>query len=238
MSMYRYLLFSVVGLMFSCNKTETKTELKELKTFEDSLSYSIGGTFAKGVIDNHQKLNEELSIELNLDVVREGFLSGLDSSQVNLLTDQDIRDIQESFQKLVRAKEEVKVKENLEKGAAFLEANKLQADVQVTSSGLQYKVLKEGGGQLPSASSKVRIHYTGKFIDGKVFDSSLGREPVVNGVGGFVPGFSEGLLLMTTGSKYEFVIPYQIAYGPRGMQGAIPPYSNLIFEVELLEIVE
>ena len=79
MSMYRYLLFSVVGLMFSCNKTETKTELKELKTFEDSLSYSIGGTFAKGVIDNHQKLNEELSIELNLDVVREGFWSGLDS---------------------------------------------------------------------------------------------------------------------------------------------------------------
>jgi FKBP-type peptidyl-prolyl cis-trans isomerase len=236
--MYKYLLFSAVGLMIGCDKTEEGIRPKELKSFEDSLSYSIGGSFAKGVIDNHQKLDEELSIKLNLDAVREGFLSGLDSSQINLLTEQDNKDVQQSFQELVRNKEELKIQETLEKGNAFLESNKLQEGVQVTKSGLQYKVLKEGVGDRPLPSSNVKIHYTGKFIDGKVFDSSIGREPSVNSVGGFVPGFSEGLLLMSTGSKYELVIPYQIAYGPRGMKGAIPAYSNLIFEVELLEIVK
>ncbi len=134
MSMYKYSLFSAVGLMISCNKTEEGVRFTKLKTFEDSLSYSIGGSFAKGVIDNNQKLEEELSIKLNLDAVREGFLSGLDSSQINLLTEQDNKAVQQSFQELVRNKEELKIQETLEKGNAFLESNKLREGVQVTKS--------------------------------------------------------------------------------------------------------
>lgn len=123
-------------------------------------------------------------------------------------------------------------------GKIFLEENKKKEGVKVTESGLQYKVVKAGEGDSPTAQDRVKVHYTGKFIDGTVFDSSVERgAPATFGVTQVIPGWIEGLQLMNTGAKYEFVIPSEIAYGPRG-QGSIPPNSILVFDVEMIEIIK
>src|SRR5690606_23268487 len=125
-------------------------------------------------------------------------------------------------------------------GESFLAENKSKEGVKTTASGLQYIVEKEGTGAKPTATSIVKVHYTGTTIDGTVFDSSVERgEPYQLGVNQFVTGFSEGLQLMSVGSKYKFFIPQDLAYGANPRQGGpIQPFSALIFEVELLEIVE
>ncbi|HSM06454.1 MAG TPA: FKBP-type peptidyl-prolyl cis-trans isomerase [Longimicrobiales bacterium] len=127
---------------------------------------------------------------------------------------------------------------NRAEGAAYLEENAAREGVTTTESGLQYEVITAGDGPSPSADDRVRIHYTGTLIDGTEFDTSRDGEPAVFGVGGVIPGFSEGLQLMQVGSTYRFVIPSDIAYGPQGSGGAIGPDATLIFEVELLDIVE
>jgi len=122
--------------------------------------------------------------------------------------------------------------------ALAAEAERLkQLFTNVTPSGLRYIVLEEGTGNTPSPSSNVRVHYTGSFINGKVFDSSVQRgEPIDLGLNQVIPGWTEGIQLMKEGAKYRFYIPYNLAYGERGYPGAIPPKSDLIFEVELIKI--
>ena len=121
-------------------------------------------------------------------------------------------------------------------GESFLEANKAVAGVQVTESGLQYKVEKMGKGKKPSATDKVKVHYHGTLIDGTVFDSSVERgEPIVFALNQVIPGWTEGVQLMPVGSKFTFYIPQELAYGDRET-GSIKPFSALIFEVELLGI--
>ena len=121
-------------------------------------------------------------------------------------------------------------------GESFLEANKAVAGVQVTESGLQYKVEKMGKVKKPSATDKVKVHYHGTLIDGTVFDSSVERgEPIVFALNQVIPGWTEGVQLMPVGSKFTFYIPQELAYGDRET-GSIKPYSALIFEVELLGI--
>lgn len=122
-------------------------------------------------------------------------------------------------------------------GDAFLEANKSKEGVTTTASGLQYKVLASGSGKTPGASSSVKVHYTGKLIDGTVFDSSVERgEPIDLKVNGVISGWTEALQLMKEGDKWELYIPYQLGYGERGAGGSIPPFATLIFEVELLKV--
>ncbi len=122
--------------------------------------------------------------------------------------------------------------------AAKLEAEKMMKDfTNVTASGLRYIVQKEGTGISPTATSKVKVHYTGSFLDGKVFDSSVQRgEPIEFGLNQVIKGWTEGVQLMKEGAKYKFYIPYNLAYGEQGYPGAIPPKSDLIFEVELLKV--
>ena len=111
--------------------------------------------------------------------------------------------------------------------------------LNVTPSGLRYMVIKEGTGKQPTATSNVKVHYTGSFIDGNIFDSSVQRgQPIDFGLNQVIPGWTEGVQLMKEGAKYKFYIPYQLAYGERGYPGAIPPKSDLIFEVELIKINE
>ncbi|MCW9000892.1 MAG: FKBP-type peptidyl-prolyl cis-trans isomerase, partial [Kangiellaceae bacterium] len=125
-----------------------------------------------------------------------------------------------------------------EAGRLYLEQNEKKEAVTVTESGLQYEVVTEGSGEKPTATSTVRTHYHGTLIDGTVFDSSYDRgQPAEFAVNGVIPGWTEALQMMTVGSKWRLTIPYELAYGERGAGGAIGPYSTLVFDVELLEIV-
>ncbi len=128
-------------------------------------------------------------------------------------------------------------KEAAAKAAANAIALKEFETAKTTSSGLKYIVLKEGTGAKPVATSNVKVHYTGSLLDGKVFDSSVQRgQPIDFGLNQVIPGWTEGVQLMTEGSKYKFLIPSKLAYGERGAGGVIPPNSDLIFEVELIKI--
>lgn len=125
-----------------------------------------------------------------------------------------------------------------EAGHAFLEENSKREGVNSTESGLQYRVLEQGEGAVPSRQDRVRVHYTGKLTDGTVFDSSVARgEPAEFPVNGVIAGWIEALTLMPVGSKWQLVIPHQLAYGERGAGASIPPFSTLIFEVELIDIL-
>lgn len=123
-------------------------------------------------------------------------------------------------------------------GATFLKENAQKPGVVTTKSGLQYQVLNEGTGRSPKATDKVRCHYEGWLIDGNVFDSSYQRgEPADFPLNGVIPGWTEGVQLMKEGAKYRFFIPYLLGYGERGAGSSIPPYSTLIFDVELIKVL-
>jgi FKBP-type peptidyl-prolyl cis-trans isomerase FklB len=125
-----------------------------------------------------------------------------------------------------------------EEGEAFLKMNAEAEGVVVLPSGLQYKVLTEGEGKKPKATDKVKCHYAGTLLNGVQFDSSYDRgEPAVFGLNQVIAGWTEGVQLMSEGSKYEFYIPFDLAYGAHGAPGAIPPYATLKFVVELLEVL-
>lgn len=122
-------------------------------------------------------------------------------------------------------------------GKKFLEENGKKENVITTASGLQYEVEKEGTGAQPTAEDEVTVHYTGKLLDGTVFDSSVSRgEPATFPLNRVIPGWTEGVQLMKEGGKYRFYIPSDLAYGPNGIQGAIPPHATLIFDVELIKV--
>lgn len=126
-----------------------------------------------------------------------------------------------------------------EAGEKFLADNKTREGVKVTASGLQYVVEKEGEGAQPTAEDEVTVHYTGRLLNGQVFDSSVQRgEPATFPLNRVIPGWTEGVQLMEEGAKYTFFIPSDLAYGPQGIPNAIPPHSTLIFEVELIKVIK
>ena len=120
---------------------------------------------------------------------------------------------------------------------AYLDENAKKDDVTTTNSGLQYRVIKEGTGHKPRPTDKVTVHYAGKLVNGKEFDSSYKRgQPIDFPLNAVIPGWSEGVQLMQEGARYRFTIPAQLAYGTRGTQGSIGPNETLIFEVELISV--
>ena len=194
-------------------------------TIMDSASYSIGVLFANS-------LEQQGITEVNAEMIAAGLNDALAGNAK--VTPQEA---QEQFQRFAQAKQAAKFEVNKKAGEEFLAQNKTREGVQTTASGLQYEVLREGDGPSPSATDKVKVHYHGTLIDGKVFDSSVERgEPISFGLNQVIPGWTEGVQLMNVGAKYRFYIPYDLAYGARGAGQDIKPYSALIFDVELLGI--
>lgn len=135
--------------------------------------------------------------------------------------------------------QEERMQKNKTEGKQFLEENAKKQGVVVTESGLQYQILTEGNGEKPKSSDRVKVHYHGTLIDGTVFDSSVQRgEPAVFGVTQVISGWVEALQLMPVGSKWRLFIPYKLAYGAQGAGEMIQPFSTLIFDVELIDIVK
>ena len=148
-----------------------------------------------------------------------------------------VQDFFANQEKQQRAQAAEKFKANKANGEKYLEENAKKENVKVTPSGLQYMVLKEGTGKKPSATSEVKCHYEGMLVDGTLFDSSIQRgQAATFPLNGVIAGWTEGLQLMKEGAKYRFFIPYHLGYGERGAGHSIPPFSALIFDVELIEV--
>lgn len=181
-------------------------------------------------------------IDTEFDLILQGMVNGLHGYEGMMTNDAAIEYINDAIDKIkngpVREEGERFLAENQlrEEGERFLAENQLREEVIVTESGLQYEVITLGKGKRPTAEDRVKVHYHGTLIDGTVFDSSVNRgEPITFGLNQVIKGWTEGVQLMPVGSKYKFYIPYNLAYGERG-KGSIPPYSTLIFEIELLDI--
>jgi FKBP-type peptidyl-prolyl cis-trans isomerase FklB len=199
-----------------------------LKDLKDKASYSIGLSLGR----NFKKQN----VDLNPDALLAGVKDVL-SGKKPALTEAEERDVMMSFQKEVTEKQKVMADKNAADGQKFLADNKKKEGVKTTPSGLQYKMVKEGTGPQPKAADTVTVDYRGTLIDGTEFDSSYKRgQAATFPLGGVIKGWTEGLQLMKVGSKYQFFIPADLAYGARAMGPDIAPNSTLIFEVELKEI--
>lgn len=230
------ILTGVVALMLgSCSKNSVSNV--KMKTREDSLSYAFGivnfnalqsdslkldpRIVAKAMLDG-EKGKPEMSDEIARGFIM-SFVTERQNSQASQKTEQD---------KLL-------FKDYIAENEAFLAKNKEKAGVLVTPSGLQYEVIKMGTGPKPTQNSTVKVHYTGTLIDGTEFDSSVKRkEPAQFPVSGVIPGWTEALQLMPVGSKFKLYVPENLAYGANQAGDIIKPFSTLIFEVELLEIVQ
>ncbi len=176
------------------------------------------------------------TLELDINLIKQGLVNGLKGSSIQMTAQEAQMYLQTTMQKRHDKQMEVTYKANKEAGEKFLAENKLRDSVVTTASGLQYKIIKQGTGPLPTDTSKVKVHYHGTLLDGTVFDSSVNRgTPAEFNVNQVIKGWTEALKLMPVGSKYKLYIPQELAYGGQD-QGTIKPFSMLIFDVELLEI--
>lgn len=219
---------------FSC---DSLTE-EDLRAKARIAGTEIREDVVKRVIPNlSRQMNDTVDI-LNHSEFMRGFLDGIVGKAMEIDTDSAMAVVEKQMKYYHDAMMEGKYGANRSAGEEFLKNNKKQKDVVVTSSGLQYKVISKGDGPIPEKSQKVKVHYEGRLLDGTVFDSSYKRgQPATFGVTQVIPGWIEALTMMPVGSKWELYIPQELAYGSRD-QKSIPPFSCLIFTVELLEIVK
>lgn len=200
------------------------------ETSAQIVSYLIGRQ-----VGDQLKSNQFPGFELT------GVLQGINDSSSDAAvpySEEQIEAAYQAIQSIMQAEQEKVATAAMQVGIDFLAENAKKSGVITLASGLQYEIMTEGSGAKPSRSSTVRTHYHGTFIDGKVFDSSVDRgQPAEFPVGGVIAGWTEALQLMAEGSKWRLFIPSDLAYGPQGSQGAIPPHSALVFEVELLNVL-
>ncbi|PKG55968.1 peptidylprolyl isomerase [Shewanella sp. Choline-02u-19] len=238
-SIYKYSLvaLAVVGLS-ACNQAQEAVAAPvELKTDAQKEAYSVGasiGTYMAG----HIKEQEELGLTVDRDLVVTGFSEGLNSELK--LTQEEMQTVLQTLDEKLNEKRQTQAaalaEKSLASSTAYLETNKAKEGVVTTESGLQYEVLTEGTGEKPVAADTVKVHYVGTLTDGTEFDSSVARgEPATFPLNRVIPGWTEGVQLMSVGSKFKFVIPSELAYGDRDT-ATIPANSTLVFEVELLDI--
>ncbi|WP_026309626.1 FKBP-type peptidyl-prolyl cis-trans isomerase [Niabella aurantiaca] len=196
-----------------------------LKTMADSASYAIGVNIA-------QSMKKDLG-DLNTGILLDAMKATFDGKKP-LLDEDALMNVIMAYSEKAK---EAQAQATIDAGHTFLEKNKTQQGVKTTASGLQYLVLKEGTGEKPGAADTAICHYRGSLLDSTEFDNSYDRgEPLTIPVSGVIKGWTEGLQLMSKGSKYRFFIPYELGYGLRGAPPTIPGGSVLIFEVELLDV--
>ena len=193
----------------------------------DKISYALG----LGIGQQIKSMNiENFSIE--------DFAKSISDVMEDKETAFTSREAQVMLQEFFQKKQKEEAEKFIAEGKAYLDENAKKEGVPVTKSGLQYEVLQEGTGKSPKATDTVRCHYEGRLLDGTVFDSSYKRgEPADFGLNQVIPGWTEGVQLMKEGAKYRFTIPYLLAYGEQGAGASIPPFSTLVFDVELIKVL-
>jgi FKBP-type peptidyl-prolyl cis-trans isomerase len=189
------------------------------------LSYAFGMLFGSNL--------QTMPLELDYDAFTKGFKTMLENGELLFSEDEAVEIVEAAIQ----ASTEKTSAENRLREEQFLASNRQRNGVHVTPSGLQYEIIVEKEGPKPQSNSLVRVSYTGNFIDGTLFDKS-DNEGAFIPLEMVIPGWTEGLTLMSVGSIYRLFIPSQLAYGRNGVQSVIPPYSTLIFTVELFEIID
>lgn len=219
-------------VILSISPLQAQKKEASLKTFEDTLSYCIGVD-----VGNNFKTQE---IQINPEVFLLAMKHALGGA-TPVLSDSQMQVFMAGFQEQLKTNAEEKMKQEGEtnkiNGARFLDSNKTNPDVVTLASGLQYKIINPGTGPNPARTDKVTVHYRGRTIDGKEFDSSHKRgQPATFPLTNVIAGWTEALQLMPVGSVWELYLPAELAYGERGAGGAIGPNEVLIFEVELISI--
>lgn len=216
-------ILTAAVIFASCGKQENVST--SLTTENDSISYAIGVTFGNSLIMSGLEEVNAKAIAMAIHQIYQGDDTSITPEEANIM-------LNDYFSRL-------QFGDNLQEGLDFLAENMLRDDVYITESGIQYEIIESGSGPRPSADDEVVVHYEGTLLDGTVFDSSYQRdEPSQFRLDRVIPGWTEALQLMPVGSKWKIYIPQELAYGANPRQGGpIQPYSMLIFDVELMEIV-
>ncbi len=218
------ILLALASVLPTADAQDNPGAAKVERSETQQIGYFLGVSVGQQMAQNGFRL-ADIDIESMLD----GFKDGINQAEASM-TDDELRDTQLKIQQLLETRAR-------QKGIDFLAENAKQQGIQMLEGGLQYKVLTPGTGESPSATDTVKVHYTGKLINGETFDSSVARgEPATFRVNQVIKGWQMALQKMKTGGKWMLYIPSDLAYGERGSPGAIGPHEVLVFEVELLEI--
>ena len=219
-------IFTIIALSLLSVAAIKSQDVDTLNPTMADISYSLGVLMAKNV-ESQQMEN------LDIESLMQGMQDVLSGAETRFTPER----CNKYFSTYMTTRQALMFEEIRQAGVAFLEENGKRPEVTTTDSGLQYEVIAEGDGLKPGDTNRVTVHYHGTLIDGTVFDSSIDRgEPATFNVGQLISGWTEGLKLMSVGSKYKMYIPQELAYGDRGAGNKIPPFSAIMFEVELLGI--
>ncbi len=228
-----FLALAVTGLVAGCSTPPEAPEQPNLDSTDQKVSYGMGLVLG-------ERMGNDLP-NLQMDQFLQGIQHGhAGDEEAKRMSREEIQQALMAYQQQMQEEQGKQMEElaqkNLDAGKAFLAENAEREGVETTESGLQYEVLEQGEGEKPAATDTVQVHYTGELLSGEVFDSSRERgEPVTFALNQVIPGWTEGLQLMSAGARYKLYIPSDLAYGPGGNR-AIGPNETLVFDVELLEI--